>query len=181
MVTTNSAKFTSALERGTRAETILDRFFSQRYTITPATHDEQVKGFDRHFGILRPSGQNDTFTVEYKLDQKAEQTGNFFPELWHTNIDGVHWGGWAFKSQADFLALYVPGDESLEFGACYWVAMPVFRSRLQDWAKKYRLVTTPADAGKGKYGTPFTTIAPLVPLNELRRAATNVYAVGQQR
>ena len=70
--------FNEQLQKGEHYENELDIFFSKFYKIKKVTMDEQRQGFDRIF--IRPDGTQ--LKIEYKSDDKARTTGNFFIELY---------------------------------------------------------------------------------------------------
>lgn len=166
--------FQQAVDKGEKAEAILDTYFSQWYQINRVSNQEQNQGFDRRFqnekGIVR--------TIEYKMDQRAQQTGNLFAEIWHVNDEGKAWEGWAIRSQADWLVLYIPTINDFSQGVCYWVKMSAFKVALPQWMCQHRIQTIKTPGKTWKYPVPFTTTAVLVPVKQVEAIASRKYEIG---
>lgn len=101
--------FQSALQRGQVHERHLDAAFIARgWEVTPATHAEQLAGIDRHMvkdGAAR--------TVEYKADERSDETGNYALELVASIPDaGAAKWGWAVAPGADWVVLYRPKKQA---------------------------------------------------------------------
>lgn len=150
--------FKRQLANGERGEAFLDAFFARVYDITPATAAEQRQGIDRHF-VNRTTGAK--LTVEYKTDTRAARTNNAFIET--VSVDRVGKSGWAYTSQADWLAYFVPGQELV-----YLIHFSDLRQRLPKWATRYP-VREALNAG-------YKTLGLLVPLVELKRCARAVFS-----
>ncbi|MFN8452449.1 MAG: hypothetical protein U0521_28560 [Anaerolineae bacterium] len=144
---------------GEQGEKLLDAFFERAYEITPATAAEQRQGIDRHF-VNRATGAK--LTVEYKSDSAAKRTHNAFVETVSVSARGK--SGWAYTSQADWLAYYVPGDELV-----YLIRFERLRARLTTWAARYPVRHALNDSYK-TYGL-------IVPLEEFERCADCVWSL----
>lgn len=151
--------FRQQLASGEAGEQLLDAFFERAYEITPATAGEQRQGIDRHF-INRRTGAR--FTVEYKSDSAARHTHNAFVET--VSVDTHGKSGWAYTSQADWLAYYIPGDELV-----YLIRFEQLRQRLPGWAARFPTRYALNDGYK-TYGL-------LVPLEEFERVAKYVWSL----
>lgn len=151
--------FHTQLSVGKEGEDFLDRFFADRYEITPATQAEQRMEIDRHF-VNRES--RDEFTVEYKTDPKASSTHNAFIET--ISVDTKGKPGWVSISAAHFLVYYVQGDEII-----YVLRFTDLRKQLPYWAIRYPIKSVKNDG--------YRTWGLLVPLRELERLACQVFSV----
>ena len=153
--------FTESLERGERFEQLLDQHFSQWFSVETVTMEFQRLGIDRIF--TKQNGQR--FTVEYKTDERAHETGNIFVETVSVKKgETVEKLGWAHTSTAQLLVYYVPGIQRL-----YIVDMLALRDKLDKWSKQHR--TAQADNG-GYVGEGL--LVPLQKLEKLCRGVQNV-------
>ena len=151
--------FDDKLREGQDGERILDEYFSQWFDITPATRAGQRAGYDRVYR-LRSTGER--WCVEYKTDKRASETGNAFVETVSVRKDGAKdVPGWAYKSHADRLLYYIPGDELV-----YLFSFDALRAELPRWASTYPTRDIP---NKG-----YVTVGLHVPLDEFEQHATNV-------
>lgn len=148
--------FESQLQKGETHEQTLDGYFSDRFTISPVSMDEQRHGIDRTF-VNRETGA--TLKVEYKADSKAASTGNAFVET--VSVDTTHKAGWAFTSQADFLVYFVPPDAT-----AYVIRTPILKGKVVGWSEKYPERSIPNNG--------YNTIGILVPLSEFEKIAETV-------
>lgn len=161
--------FRQSLEVGLSNEELLDSFFAPKYQRIDKLHgDEQLAGCDRRFYL-----PNRNFTVEYKADLKASQTGNIFVELMHYRpCDGLIWCGWGMSCKADYLALYLPG-----LNECFWLNPAKLRGMLLEWNSKFPKASF---FGQGKPGKPdFYTQGIKVPVAEVRAIALRIYTINQ--
>jgi len=110
---------------GLAGEAFLDALFSRWYRIRPASAAQQHRGIDRWF-----RRDKRRLSVEYKTDTTAARTGNAFVET--VSVDITHTLGWAYTSQADYLAYYIPPD-----GLVYIIRFDVLRSQLPRWERRY--------------------------------------------
>lgn len=94
--------FKTQLEIGYHGEAFLDDYFRGRGVQVEVVDDldTQRRGIDRYF---RMDGWD--YSVEYKTDLTAGRTGNAFLEM---VVDKK--AGWVMRTQADFVAYFVPGD-----------------------------------------------------------------------
>lgn len=121
--------FAEQLARGEAFETVLDSLFKSRFTIEGATMEEQRTGIDRWF----TDTEGTRFAVEYKTDERAEETENFFVETVSVEKQGeVQSRGWAEKCQSDFLVLFLPQQ-----GRVLVFRPEDLLSALKQWRKKY--------------------------------------------
>ena len=109
------------------ADFLDDLFGARGWAITPTSpHEERVLCLgDRHY---RRDGAH--YTVEYKSGLQTARTGNVFLET--ISVDSVNKPGWAYTSQADYLAYYIPPD-----GLVYIIRFEVLRSQLPRWERRY--------------------------------------------
>jgi len=143
------------LAKGEAAEAMLDHYFASRCQIQPATRAQQRQGIDRIF-THRQSGK--CYTVEYKTDWTAARTGNAFIETVSVDTQGTP--GWAYSSQADWLAYFIPDHRAI-----YLVAFADLRAQLPQW-----LATCKAAPPIPNHG--YHTLGILVPLATFAQIAT---------
>ena len=151
--------FDAQKARGDAGEQFLDRWFAAKYEIRLATRQEQRRGIDRIF-TRRQTGKR--FTVEYKTDYKAAQTGNAFVET--VSVDTAGKAGWAYSSQADYLLYYIPGNDLI-----YVLALEVLRWELPRWVREYPL--------RAAQNEGYATHGVLVPLHEFEEHAEAVISI----
>lgn len=140
------------LARGESAEERLDKHFSDRFAITPATRDQQRHGIDR---VFRHRETGAYYHIEYKTDWTAASTGNAFVET--VSVDAQNKPGWAYASEADWLIYYVPGRRTI-----YIMSFPTLREQLPRWLATCR--DAPPIPNEG-----YNTLGILVPLTEFAR------------
>ena len=145
------------LAKGEAAEAHLDRHFATRFHIAPATRAQQRQGIDRHF-THRQSGA--TYTIEYKTDWKAAHTGNAFVET--VSIDREKIPGWAYTSQAEWLAYFLPSHSTI-----YLIHFSELRRRLPQWLATCK--SAPPIPNRG-----YHTLGILVPLKEFAQIAARI-------
>jgi len=115
---------------GIAGEDKLDEFYSRSFLINKISALEfQRLGIDRIFRLNEPGSFY--FSVEYKTDHAAANTGNAFVEL---NIirETDKEPGWARKLMAHFLFYYVPG-----LRVCYCISVVDFKFMLPNWREQY--------------------------------------------
>ena len=152
--------FTTDLKRGELGEAQLDAFFGQYWAIQPATSAQQSQGIDRAFYDLHT--RQFAFSVEYKFDARAGQTGNAFIELVSSDATGQL--GWAFTCTADRLFYCVPAN------LLVYVLDPTrLRRLLPAWVRAY-CKSLRAVPNQGRFQA-YNTIGILVPLRELEAIA----------
>jgi hypothetical protein len=120
--------FNEQLQKGEHYENELDIFFSKFYKIKKVTMDEQRQGFDRIF--IRPDKTE--LKIEYKSDDKARTTGNFFIELYSVFPTKQ---GWAYTSQSDYI-IYLLVDWRI-----YVIDTPDMRRWVEKWKCEERMRT----------------------------------------
>ena len=162
MTTQTVYQFRTQLKKGVDHEAYLDSLFSDWFQIFHASESQQRQGIDREF-YRDEDGATKRYTVEYKADERAAQTGNAFIETisvqppphqaWRPTKPG-----WAYTSRADILIYYNPGDRLI-----YIIQFAKLRRLLPTWESKYRQVSVP--------NKDYTTHGLLVPLAELERIA----------
>ena len=98
--------FDECRERGERGEEEIDEFLRCEFgwELTRVGHPEQQRGIDR---MCIPDVGAESFTLEYKTDDKAAVTGRAFIELAHVGIHTVKWG-WVYTSAADYFVYWIP-------------------------------------------------------------------------
>lgn len=149
--------FDKSLPKGKEGESALDRYFQRWFHIHPARiEEEQAFGFDRIF-VRRDNGK--TLTIEYKSDDRYQDTGNAFIET--TSVDSANKPGWAKTCKADLLCYYLVAD-----GLVYAVKPDDIRAALPVWEKRYPVGKASNDG--------YTTIGLLVPMHEFKRIAFKV-------
>jgi hypothetical protein len=122
--------FVEQLEKGKAWEKVLDDYFSQWYDIQMVSMREERRGIDRKF---KPKGdvyKGDYTNVEYKADEKTQDTGNIFVETYSVVELGRY--GWAYTSEADIIAYLAIPDKIYMF-------KPVeVRHKLLEWKEAYK-------------------------------------------
>jgi len=113
---------------GEKYEQELDNYFTQLLgvNIKKVSMELQLLGVDRIF--TGRSGRR--WSVEYKADIRAAQTGNFFIEILTNDNSGKK--GWAYTSIAQRLVLYIPGK-----ALCYIIESHKIKSRIEEWLDIY--------------------------------------------
>lgn len=139
----------TTLKAGEQGEAILDKYFEQWYWIVSVDSKGQRSGIDRIF-TCKATGR--VYTVEYKTDMRAAETGRAFIET--VSVDNVEKPGWALTSRAQVLVYYVP-----PLLKAYLLSMFELKQRLPTWQKAY-LMGTAKNEG-------YNTRGLLVPLTEL--------------
>jgi len=154
--------FGDKLHEGQEGERRLDAYFGRWFDITPATRAGQRAGYDR---IYRLRSTGECWLVEYKTDKRAALTGNAFVETVSVRRAGIRdVPGWAYKSRADRLIYYIPGDE-----LAYLFSLEALRAELPRWTRIYPTRDIP---NRG-----YVTVGLLVPLDEFEEHATNVISL----
>jgi hypothetical protein len=116
--------FKAKLAEGEAIERKLDAFFrSQGYWVGLATREQQRVGIDRHFRH-KLSGKH--FTVDYKADNRAHETGNFFIET--VSVDSADKAGWAIRAECERIFYYV-----VQRGVLYVLETETIRNELPRW------------------------------------------------
>jgi hypothetical protein len=152
-------KFQEKLAEGQAYETKLDAMFADRFTIVPATPQQQRQGIDR---VYRPiNAPQNIMTVEYKADTTAAATGNAFVEM--VSVDTVKRHGWAVASEADWLMYYIPADPEV----LYIIRFDDLRKRLPRWQYQYEQRSVPNEG--------YNTVGIIVPLREFEAIASMVW------
>lgn len=149
--------FAECLEFGQSGESLLDRHFSKDWNIDLANRWQQRQGIDRIF-LNRET--NAKYTIEYKTDTIASQTGNAFLEI-SILAKPQHKPGWAYTCAADFLFYFVP------LATIYIVRPDTLRRHLSAWIAAYPLKKVQTH-GHDKYQS-YQTQGVLVPLKELAK------------
>ena len=146
---------------GEESEQFLDRHFADRFTIYPATREQQRLGIDRIF-IQRPSKLR--YLVEYKTDWTAARTGNVFIET--VSVDTKDIPGWAYSSQSDWLIYYTPQKQR-----AFILSFPKLRALLPEWIQNYK-------AAPPIPNRDYHTLGILVPLSVFEFACQKVEQLG---
>lgn len=155
-------KWETTFTRGTHYEEELDSIFARWYEIEPVSQADQSAGIDRVF--TSPDGRE--FTIEYKSDSRAAETGNAFIETLSVSTTGRL--GWAYTSRAQVLVYYVP-----ELSIAYLVNMVDVKRSLTGWRGACREASAQNEGYEAR--------GLLVPLLELARVAFEVLDVGVSR
>lgn len=136
-------KFYDSLRIGEQFEEVLDTYFGQWFRIADATMDQQMMGIDRIF--TKPTGAR--YSVEYKADIMAAETGNFAIETVSVLTDEgeLKKHGWALTSTAQLVMLYIPGKKVI-----YIVDMMKLRTKLPEWQAIYKEFTALNEGYSGK-------------------------------
>ena len=149
-------KFNESLQYGEGIETMLDAFFSKWFMIEPVTPDLQRLGVDRIFTMNRSKQR---FSVEYKADRQAHDTGNAYIETVSVYRDGeIVKFGWANTSIAQRVLYYIEGPRRV-----YILDLHDIRDMLPKWEKVCKKVDVENEDYSGS--------GLLVPLTELETMA----------
>lgn len=122
--------FVEQLDIGEQYEDVLDEYFGQWYEIAEVDINQQRKGIDR---IFTGKSGGDSKTIEYKADEKTQDTGNVFIETWSVMEMGKY--GWAWTCQADML-IYLAIPDTI-----YMIQPIKVRESIPKWEKRYGLKT----------------------------------------
>ena len=158
--------FDEQMQRGNAGADRLDAVFRDRYKqlVLPVDREWERRGIDRVF--LTPSGNG--WTVEYKTDITGARTHNCFVEMVSVVEHNVL--GWAYTSQAEMLAHYLPEPENI----CYYIPMSHLRDKLEDWIDAYEPKTVHT---KRQDGTRYSSRGLAVPQHEFEAIADHVIDV----
>lgn len=119
--------FHKKLAEGKEHEDALDVHFSGTYEIQYVPRGADRLGIDRLF-IHR--GTRNRYSVEYKSDSEAAQTGNAFVEI--VSVDTTGALGWAKTCCAQWLIYYIPPT-----GRGYWFSPCAIKAHLEQWGRLY--------------------------------------------
>lgn len=147
--------FKTQLAIGAGHALTLDRYFSRFYRIKKVPMTLERLGVDR---IWENKLFGTRYTVEYKADERAKQTGNVFIEIVSNDVDNIR--GWVYTSVAQILIYFVPPDDA------YVIQMLVLRGQVDSWLERYKRV-------KAKNQT-YNSEGLLVPLDEFARLSRSV-------
>jgi hypothetical protein len=125
-------RFDKQLAIGEKYEEEQDAFYQKWFNISASTPKENRIGIDRHCGVKLFPLQ---FTLQYKGDDKATDTGNLFIEV--ISVDEKSVPGWAIRCAADYLSIYIPREN--EF---YWIHTPLLKAIVPFWAVKHSIGKT---------------------------------------
>lgn len=135
--------FDERLRFGKHYETVLDEYFGQQYNIRAASLEDDKRGVDRIF--YRQNGTS--FKVQYKADDMAASTKNFFIEV--VSVDGpTPKPGWAFVCRADVIVLFVP-----RLSEAYVIKPSVIQRNIHAWKSGFG-VRVAANEHYHTYGVP---------------------------
>ncbi len=148
--------FKTQLDKGQKAEQLIDALLEANFRIERATREQQRQGIDR---ILTHWQTGQLWRAEYKADLRAKNTGNAFVET--ISVDRDLKLGWAITSEADLLFYYIPGD-----GLIYILRFEALRMNLPRWIRRYPLRTI-QNRGYATHGI-------LVPLHEFEVLAEDI-------
>jgi hypothetical protein len=104
----------------------LDHWLGEASELREATTAEQWQGIDRV--ALTADG---VITIDYKCDEQASGTKNLFIEIVSNDVTGRP--GWAYTSQADWLAYFIVPDQVWMF------LLPRLRQALAKWRTTYAI------------------------------------------
>lgn len=166
--------FATQKRSGLAHEATLDAFFERWFVVAKMDHDDpsasdarraarkgmQLMGVDRLF-TSRADGAR--YTVEYKADTRAGETGNAFIET--VSVDARRKAGWAYTSCAQILAYYLPTT-----GRVYVVNLPALRAKLPDWVRRFSPPRKIPNRG-------YNTLGLTVPLSELEPLSCSILTV----
>lgn len=149
--------FKTQFDVGESGEEYLDKHYSKLYQIKKVTDFElQKRGVDRVFKS-HDCSHSCWFTVEYKVDFKAGETGNIFVEI-AVNKGSEKGFGWAQKLFAQALLYYVPAKRT-----CYFCSSLHLKGHIEKWAQSHR-ISKPVQ-NKESNGNEYHGIGILVPID----------------
>jgi len=146
-------KFKDSLEDGEKHEKVLDDYYSQWFYIQPVSFAAQKSGIDRTWTNI---SDNFRYSVEYKADSTAANTGNAFIET--ISVDTTNTMGWAYTSCSQLMIYYIPPLKK-----AYRCAILSLKHLLRGWIKKYGTVSIPNEG--------YNTIGIIVPLEEFQNCS----------
>jgi hypothetical protein len=160
--------FSAKLNEGQLYEEMLDRLFVDDWVIRLANREEEARGIDRWF-THPESGEQ--YSVQYKSDSRAWETGNAFVELMSVDEKGIQ--GWAYSCEADLLEYYVPQRlriyELLTASLFGWVES--WRERLERGDQRFAI--------RNAQNLNYKTQGLLVPFCEFERATRRIYQISR--
>lgn len=122
--------FVEQLERGMEGEKVLDEYFRQWYDVREATIEQQKDWkIDRLFTPKNSVGSEPPKLIEYKTDDRTDQTGNLFIETWSNRE--LRRYGWAFATRADIIVYYALPD------TIYMIPRDKLQAALPYWMNRY--------------------------------------------
>lgn len=154
----NEYDFVEQLEKGKEWEKVLDDYFSRWYDIKMVGMQDERRGIDRKFKPKDENYQGDYTNVEYKADEKTQDTGNIFVEVWSVVELGRY--GWAWTSEADIIAYLAIPDK------IYMFKPEKIRTKIRYWQNRYK---TKAVSNKT-----YTSAGILVPEKEFAKYCTAI-------
>lgn len=157
----NQFDFESQLAVGEAGEEYLDAFYKEHYDIRSVKDlDLQKRGVDRLYKS-KDSSLSCWFTVEYKVDFKAGETGNVFLEI-EVSSEQKKGFGWVQKLFSQILFYYVPKKAT-----CYCCSSILIKTHVEKWALQYKLSKPVMNKGKGNE---FWALGILVPIDVFAEA-----------
>lgn len=116
--------------RGREGEAEIARYYSARFTVDPASWEDDLRGIDMWFidGERR-------IAVQVKTEDAPARTGNLFIET--VSNDVLRTRGWAVDPVADLVLYYVPPSATV-----YEIPASFIRANLPRWAATYTVRAT---------------------------------------
>lgn len=149
-------KFDESLAFGQYMENLLDDYFSTWFLIEEVSMELQYLGIDR---IFTKHSTGERFSVEYKADRRAHDTGNVFIETVSVQKGNtIEKLGWALTSTAQRLVYFIPGPNRV-----YILDMVDIRDMLSKWGDTCKVATAENEGYVGK--------GLLVPITEIETHA----------
>ena len=138
--------FFEQFKKGQESEEFLDKWLANKgYKIKKASRDEERSGIDRWV-----TSERGTWSVEYKTDFLAHNTGNVYLEtvsVGRYNENGVfvvEKEGWLHTTQSDYLFYFIPGA-----GTLYMFKPKALRQFADDNSLRSVQVKNPDYQGRG--------------------------------
>lgn len=139
---TSTHGFNQKVKQSEEDNKVLDRFFSKWYDILRMELAIDKIGIDR---LWTDKEQKVRYSVEYKADRRAAETGNAFVET--VSVDKTNTPGWAYTCAAQFLVYYIPQQNKA------WIMSTIaIKNKVDEWKKKYRAVKAVNENGYTTYG-----------------------------
>lgn len=157
--------FDKSYEAAKLYEDELDKYFGQAYELQKATRLEERRGIDR---LFRHRASGVCYSVEYKTDHKAHETGNVFVET--MSVDTADKLGWAFTSTAQVLVYFVPQHET-----ALRADMLTIKRKLCEW----NIYPEAPAWNKSRSGELYRTLGRLVPLEVFRAVCVGEHDVAE--
>jgi hypothetical protein len=128
-------KFADSKREGDKGEEQQDAFYRKWFHIDPVDLPTDKKGIDRRFRARHCPYE---WNVQYKLDRRAQSSGNLAIEVVSVTTSGK--AGWAILCGADVISVVLP-----EHKKYYLLSVTLLRMWVPAWLLKYPIRPSPND------------------------------------